>query len=406
MVKKIGVYKDPRNKRQPWVVRWYGEYDPAAGKERRYTKSFARKVDAEQFAAEQTTDFGKGRQRDRPEDISLKDFLADWLKVRRRELRPESVKLYKNTIDRLLHYFGSQTLLSKVIPRLAARFIAEMERLDGKGRELSTWARHKGLRHCKTIFGTAVDWELIPKNPFKKVKPPKLLVSPWHYLRPGEYKRLLDASPSLRHKATYALAYTAGLRFGELYSLTWANVDLADGEVKIRNRRATAALPPFHIKDYEARDIDIPQHTINILEDLRTYYAATDEQTPYVLLDRQRFETIIAKWQRCRQQGRPWRNQDMSNNTNRGLRLHVKRAGVELEAPLSIHTLRKSCIQNWANNNSNPKVTQRLAGHADLKTTMKYYAQIGKSERAQAAQVIDDLLKKTDVKVTYEGDFE
>lgn len=87
----------------------------------------------------------------------------------------------------------------------------------------------------------------------------------------------------------------------------------------------------------------------------------------------------------------------MSNNTNRGLRLHVKRAGVELEAPLSIHTLRKSCIQNWANNNSNPKVTQRLAGHADLKTTMKYYVQIGKSERAQAAQVIDDLLKKTDV---------
>ena len=54
---------------------------------------------------------------------------------------------------------------------------------------------------------------------------------------------------------------------------------------------------------------------------------------------------------------------------------------------------------------NNPKVTQRLAGHADLKTTMKYYCQVTRDQRFQAAQKIDDLLKETDVQVTYEGDF-
>lgn len=33
MIAKIGLYRDPRRKK-PWVVRWFGEYDPATGKQR------------------------------------------------------------------------------------------------------------------------------------------------------------------------------------------------------------------------------------------------------------------------------------------------------------------------------------------------------------------------------------
>lgn len=404
MTNKIGVYRDVRNKGRPWVCRWYGEYDPATGRQKRYTKSFRLKVEAEAFQAEQTAAFRKGQQRDKQDEVTLKDFCKDWLKTRRRELRPESVKLYKNTINCLLSYFGTQMLIIKITPRSAARFIAELQWLDGKEGELSDWARHRTLRHCRTMFETAVVWELIPKDPFKNVKAPKLVVSPWHYLTPVEYKKLLEAAPALRIKALYALAYTGGLRFGELYSLTWNSINIEVGEVKIENRSATANLPPFQIKDHEDRTIPLPKHTLEILEDLRTYSVATDEQTPYVLLEKRHYETVVAKWQKYKGQGRAWRNQDMSNNTNRELERYLKHAGIEPDEPLSIHTLRKSCIQNWSNNVTNPKVTQRLAGHADLKTTMQYYCQVTENERAQAALAIDNLLKKTDVKVTYGGD--
>ncbi len=46
--------------------------------------------------------------------------------------------------------------------------------------------------------------------------------------------------------------------------------------------------------------------------------------------------------------------------------------------------LRKSCIQNWANNINNSEVIRVLAGHGDLKTTMKYYAQADKEQRERA----------------------
>ena len=40
------LYHDPR-KKQPWIVRWFGECDPASGKQKRYSKSFRLKRDAE-----------------------------------------------------------------------------------------------------------------------------------------------------------------------------------------------------------------------------------------------------------------------------------------------------------------------------------------------------------------------
>jgi hypothetical protein len=63
MIEKIGIYRDPRNKNKPWVVRWFGDYNPATGKQRRYSKSFRLKVEAEKFQADQRETFHKGATR-------------------------------------------------------------------------------------------------------------------------------------------------------------------------------------------------------------------------------------------------------------------------------------------------------------------------------------------------------
>ena len=112
MIDKIGLYQDPRKKR-PWVVRWFGEYDPATGGQKRYSKSFRLKRDAEAFRSEQATAFKGGQQRDKPEEITLGDFCKDWLKTKKVELRPETVMLYDNAQRRLMDYFGANCHLSQ-----------------------------------------------------------------------------------------------------------------------------------------------------------------------------------------------------------------------------------------------------------------------------------------------------
>jgi len=56
---------------------------------------------------------------------------------------------------------------------------------------------------------------------------------------------------------------------------------------------------------------------------------------------------------------------------------------------LALHTLRKCCITNWANNTNNLELVRKLAGHADIKTTMQYYSE---EQRRKAAEATNRLL--------------
>ena len=390
MITKIGLYRDLRKKR-PWVVRWFGEYDPNTGKQRRYSKSFKLRRDAEAFQSQRIVAFTKGQQRDKPEEFTLKDFCEEWLKTRKPDLKTGSLKLYSDTIRRLYDFFGSSFLLSKLTPRNTAKFVAELKPMNAKNSEqLSDWTRHRVIRNCRTIFQYAIVWQLIRLNPFSGVKMPKLVTTRWHYVRPYEYCRLQKVSPSLRCKAGYALAFTAGLRFGELFNLTWADIDFEQGEVKIQNRTSTATIPPFSVKDYEARSIPLPKHTLDILTEL---HAGAPEGVSYVLLDKRRYDRVLSRWRKYDRQKLPWQNQYMANNVLREFKRHVRKSEIKPNGTLSVHTLRKSCIQNWANELP-INVTKELAGHSSISTTQKYYLQVDEYHRAKAAAVIDTLLAK------------
>lgn len=89
------------------------------------------------------------------------------------------------------------------------------------------------------------------------------------------------------------------------------------------------------------------------------------------------------------------------------MKRHLKKAGIEPEEgkTLSVQTLRKSCIQNWANNINNPEVVKVLAGHSDLKTTKQYYCRFDSDQGAKAAAAIDNLLRQADAGMTHGAPF-
>ena len=63
-----------------------------------------------------------------------------------------------------------------------------------------------------------------------------------------EFPKLLEAAPTLRWKVFYALAYTSGARSGELFNLTWADIDFEKGRLYIQDREGTDTMSPFFIK--------------------------------------------------------------------------------------------------------------------------------------------------------------
>ena len=385
---KVGLYHYPQRK-LPWLVRWYGEINPETGKPKRDGKSFRTKREAEDFKSEKMQEFRKCGRRDSITDVTLHKFCEDWLSSRRADLRPKSIKAYENTITRLEEYFGKDANLRSIEPQAAAVFISEQKNKAKNRRddELSDSSREQVKRNCKTMFNTAVAWRLLTQSPFKSVRLKKLVPKRWYRVTPKEYHALLKVV-TLRERVAYALFYTAGLRLSEAFSLMWSDVDFEGGYLIITDRKGTATLPPFHVKDYEARRIPLPKHTIDLLTAWQT---EAPEGVPYILLTKDRSDRVKAKWQKLQEQKKPWLNDYMINNVLRNFKARYKRAGIKPVGELTVHTLRKCAGQNWADYMP-INVVKEWMGHSDISTTQEFYNQVDKDHEAKASLLIQNFL--------------
>ena len=142
MITKIGIYRDPRNKGKPWVVRWFTLVDSETRKRKRFSKAFEFKRDAERFRSEKAVEFQKnGQPKANPYRKTLSEFLSKWIRRQKAELKPASLELYEGTVARLLDFFSRDRLLSEITPELAQDFIGiQKNRTPGhKGKALSPW---------------------------------------------------------------------------------------------------------------------------------------------------------------------------------------------------------------------------------------------------------------------------
>ena len=400
MTTKVSVFKDPRKKR-PYVVRWFGWPDPITGTQKRYSKSFGTKREANEFARNKANEFDGGTTRDPVEEVTLGRLCRDFLKLKSANRKaPATVDGYNRTADRLMKHFGAEHPLRRITQASAELFVAQVSAVK-ETRSFSEWSRHRVYREARAMFGKAVQWKWITDNPFEEIEKPSLQLRDWQYIGANQYNALLDAAPNLRWQAVYALAYTAGLRRGELFSLTWADVDFDKGVLHVRPREATDALPPFKPKTQSSiRTIPLPKQTVELLQRLRVSKAMKDG--PYVALTGRQYEALKARWQNFRGKGRTWEARDIVNNLPRRFRQDLRKAGIERRpgTTLTFHTLRKCAGKNWSDAIPNPKVVQRLMGHSSLATTMKYYNQINSTDMQNAADAVERLLSKTDARLT------
>ena len=107
------------------------------------------------------------------------------------------------------------------------------------------------------------------------------------------------------------LGYTSGARVGELFNLTWADIEFEQGRMLIHNREGSSTMPPFVVKDKEARYVQLPTETLNLLS---TYQQEAPEGVPYILPTKERYDLILEKWHRCQKRGKQWESRSMMNN--------------------------------------------------------------------------------------------
>ena len=102
---------------------------------------------------------------------------------------------------------------------------------------LSAGTAHHVHRTVRAALNEAVRRRHLPRNPVLLARAPHLddeEVEPYDV---PEIQRLLETAAKRRNSARWALALALGLRQGEALGLTWADVDLEKGSIRIRRNR-------------------------------------------------------------------------------------------------------------------------------------------------------------------------
>jgi integrase len=199
--------------------RYQARYLGPDGIDRPAPTTFTRKTDAERWLAAVEADVLKGSWRD-PDlgRVELGTYLAEWID-HRPGLRPRTLDLYRWLCRKYIEPTMRDRLLSDITPGTVRAWRAELL-ADG----ISPTMVAKAYRLLRAAFNTAVDDELIRRNPCRikgagierpAERPTATVAQVFH---------LADIVPD-RLRALILLAAFASLRYGELAALRRRDFD-------------------------------------------------------------------------------------------------------------------------------------------------------------------------------------
>jgi integrase len=262
-------------------------------------------------------------------------------------------------------------IVSRITALDARRFLAWYRRREYRGRTPAPATVNRIVRECKRIFREAVSCSLIRENPFGEVRQEKTGQRPWHYISPAEYRKLIQASPSLRWRGLVSLGYCCGLRLGEVLNLTWPDVDFERNEIRIVRKSASERRSAWTPKDKEMRVLPLPEQAVSVLVQLQVAAANGQE-----------YLFVNAK-------GPATGDRMKRANVWRDFQVIREKAGVPM---CSFHDLRKSYCTNLAG--VVPlHVVQELAGHADIRTTRKHYLKVRDEQIDSARRALEEVMR-------------
>jgi integrase len=141
---------------------------------------------------------------------------------------------------RMLCSFFGRLNMTEITPAMLEKF--KRERLEGitmYKRRRNPATVNRELCVLSKIFSLAFDAELIESNPCRRVRKLRADSMRTRYLSPDEETRLmsaLDGQEWLQNIVTMAIH--TGMRQGEIFSLTWFNVDLGRGVINVRRTKS------------------------------------------------------------------------------------------------------------------------------------------------------------------------
>ena len=309
-----------------------------------------------------------------PGSMRLKGFVEDSLKRTGDQIRESTHREYRSAMEDFIRVIGNIDF------RRVSLGDAEFYRQRCLNRGNSPATVAKKLTEIKCIFNTAVARGQLDENPLRYIKMPRCTQNEINIYNDCECERILKAARDLTKKSNdqrrlrwdllIVVALSTALRRGELLNCTWRDIDFEEQTIRVSPKANTAETWEWLIKDTDCRTLPLTDALTQFLVD---HQGRRPEGHPYVFVPPARYDYIQRE---LRAKGK-WTYSDsrlkVINNFCPDFRKILRRADIE---DGEFHDLRRTAICNWFKEGMREYDVMKLAGHADFKTTHKYYLRV------------------------------
>ena len=323
-----------------------------------------------------------------PSDMTVDDWFNYWITNIVGDLAPNTRRNYKERYEHNIQPVIGRIKLSDVKP-LHCKMVLNTMDMNYVGSTI-----RQAYITMGTMLKSALMNDLIAKHPMNGVRytKPVRAASDIKFLTVAEQEKFLETAKRSHNYYQYALILETGLRTGEMIGLTWDAIDWENKTLTVNktleyrhDRGYWRAGPPKTQQSY--RTIPLTAKAYEILERVSygKQFRKESETLSQVL---EYIDRITGKTSRLVMRDLVfvnWRTGEPAKNSSYDTHLYKLCDEAEIKR-FCMHALRHTYATRAIESGMQPKILQKLLGHASVKTTMDRYVHVTDESMLKAVQ--------------------
>lgn len=205
----------------PHNGRWKAIWTVSIKPRKTRTKTFGKRSEATQWLAQKQLERdAESKSESVQSDMLLSDWVTTWLSDVERQRATSTFEGYKHHAEKFIVPNLGSVPLRDLAPMAFRNLLSELE---------SDYAEQRTLLEVYNValrcMAAAEKMELISRNPVAQVSRPKYERKDIRPFTIEETRAILKQAESHRLHAMFVLAFSLGLRQGELFALEWSDID-------------------------------------------------------------------------------------------------------------------------------------------------------------------------------------